>query len=71
MTVLVAGAFIVDRPDQSSGVADVAADPSSFSNETLAAVVAANQDHPQIDGMRLALAERYFEEGDYQSAFPY
>lgn len=71
VTVLVAGAFIVDRPDQSSGVADVAADPSSFSNETLAAVVAANQDHPQIDGMRLALAERYFEEGDYQSAFPY
>ncbi|HEX7100390.1 MAG TPA: cytochrome c-type biogenesis protein [Acidimicrobiia bacterium] len=71
VVVLVAGAFIVDRPDQSSGVADVAADPSSVSNETLAAVIAANEDHPQIDGMRLALAERYYEEGDFQSSFPY
>lgn len=69
--VLAAGAFIVDRPGQSSGVADVAADPDSVSNETLAAVIAANVDHPQIDGMRLALAERYYEEGDFQSAFPY
>ena len=69
--VLAAGAFIVDRPGQSSGVADVAADPDSVSNETLAAVIAANVDHPQIDGMRLALAERYYEEGDFQSAVPY
>lgn len=69
--VLVAGAFIVDRPDQSSGVAELADDPSAFSNETLAAVIAANEDHPQIDGMRMALADRYFQDGDYQSAFPY
>jgi tetratricopeptide (TPR) repeat protein len=34
-------------------------------------VIAANPDIPQINGMRLALAERYFEEGDYRSAFPH
>lgn len=68
--VLVAGAFIVDRPDAMSGVAGIE-DPSEFSNETLAAVIAANLDHPRIDGMRLALAERYFEAGDFPSAFPY
>lgn len=71
LVVVAAGAFLVDRPAASSGVAGLAGDPADFSNETLAAVIAANVDHPQIDGMRMALAERYFEEGDYQSAFPY
>jgi cytochrome c-type biogenesis protein CcmH len=67
-----AGAFLVDRPDASSGVAaSLEGDPADYSNETLAAVIAANQDHPQIDGMRIALAERYFEAGDFQAAFPY
>lgn len=69
--VATAGAFLVDRPPANSGVAGLEGDPSDFSNETLAAVIAANVDHPQIDGMRLALAERHFEAGDYQSAFPY
>lgn len=67
----VASAFLVDRPDTTAGVAGLTENPESFSNETLAAVIASNQDHPQIDGMRLALAERYFESGDYQAAFPY
>lgn len=71
MVVATAGAFLVDRPGATSGVAGLEGDPSEFSNETLAAVIAANTDHPQIDGMRLALAERFFEAGDYQSAFPY
>lgn len=71
VVVAAAGAFLVDRPDSTSGMAGLTGDPSDYSNETLAAVVAANADHPQINGMRLALAERYFEEGDYQSAFPY
>ena len=69
--VAVAGAFIVDRPDTTSGVAGLAGDAGDYSNETLAAVIAANLDHPQIDGMRLALAERYFEAGDFPAAFPY
>jgi tetratricopeptide (TPR) repeat protein len=32
-------------------------------------VIAANADNPQINGMRLALANRYFEAGSYQQAF--
>lgn len=72
LVVVAAGAFLVDRPDAASGLAgNLAEDPDDFSNETLAAVIAASADHPQIDGMRLALGERYFEAGDYSSAFPY
>lgn len=44
-------------------------DPSRYSNETMEAVIAANSDHPQINGMRLALAERYFQSADFSSAF--
>lgn len=44
-------------------------DPSRYSNETMEAVISANSDHPQINGMRLALAERYFQSGDFSSAF--
>ncbi len=70
--VIVAGLFITERPDTLSGVAaSLPTDAADYSNETLAAVIAANEDHPAIDGMRLALAERLFEEADYQAAFPY
>jgi tetratricopeptide (TPR) repeat protein len=54
-----------------SGIADAPVDLSQISDETMEAVIAANRDHPQILAMRLALADRYFEEGDYQSAFPH
>lgn len=46
-------------------------DPASYSNETLEAVIAANLDDPQIAGMRLALAERYLEEGAFSRALPH
>lgn len=70
--VVMAGFFIQDRAGPASGVADVAGqDLSQVSNETMEAVIEANADNPQVDGMRLALAERYYEEGDYQSAFPH
>lgn len=46
-------------------------DPAGYSDETLEAVVAANANDPQIAGMRIALADRYFARGDYQSAFPH
>lgn len=46
-------------------------DPSQYSNETMEAVIAANADHPQINGMRLALAARYFGAGDFSGAFPH
>ena len=69
--VVVAGVFLQDRSGPASGVAALGdQDLDEVSNETMEAVIAANVDHPQVDGMRLALAERYFEEGDYRSAFP-
>lgn len=46
-------------------------DPDSVSNETMEAVIAANLDNPQINGMRFALANRYFDAGDYAKAFPH
>ena len=44
-------------------------DLSEVSNEAMEAVIADNPDDPQINGMRLALADRYFEEESYQQAF--
>lgn len=46
-------------------------DPDDYSDEALEAVVAANADAPEIAGMRIALADRYFSRGDYQAAFPH
>jgi tetratricopeptide (TPR) repeat protein len=57
--------------DLFSGIAGGEVDPDSISNETLEAVIAANLDNPDIGGMRLALANRYFEERAYQKAFPH
>ena len=68
----VAGNFLQEREGPNEGVADIAGeDLDEVSNETMEAVVAANLDNPQINGMRLALAERYYEESDYRSAFPH
>jgi hypothetical protein len=70
--VIVAGFFLQDREGPTAGVANLEGqDLSEVSNETMEAVVAANLDNPQINGMRLALAERYYEIGDYSSAFPH
>jgi cytochrome c-type biogenesis protein CcmH len=65
----VAGNFLQEREGPTEGVADIGdQDLDDVSNETMEAIVAAN---PQIYGMRLALAERYYEAGDYRSAFPH
>lgn len=70
--VVVAGFFLQDRSGPASGVADLAGqDLEDVSNETMEAVIAANSEHPQADGMRLALAERYYEAGEYSAAFPH
>lgn len=72
LIVLVAGAFLQDRANTTSGAAQVGIDNlDDVSNETMEAVIAANLDNTQINGMRLALAERYFASGDYQAAFPH
>lgn len=69
--VVVAGAFLQEREGPNAGVANLAGqDLEDVSNETMEAVIDANADHPQVDGMRLALAERYYGDGDFQSAFP-
>jgi tetratricopeptide (TPR) repeat protein len=65
--------------DQGGAMQGVAAgdefDPSAYSNETLEAVIASNEDDPavaaQLPFMRFRLAERYFEAGDFQKAFPH
>lgn len=72
-TVAAAALFIQD--DTGGPVSGVAAlgteDLDEVSNDTLEAVIAANADHPQVDGMRLALAERYFQAADFSAAFPH
>lgn len=70
--VVVAGFLLQDREGPNAGVANLDnEDLSQVSNETMEAVIAANLDNPQINGMRLTLAERYFEAGDYRGAFPH
>lgn len=70
--VVVAANSLQDRPAAAAGAAAIdEQDLSDVSNETMEAVIAANADDPQVNGMRLALAERYFDEGDYRSAFPH
>lgn len=72
---IVAIAVLSLRDNDSGPAAGVASmDVESLedvSNETMEAVVAANRENPQVNGMRLALAERYFEANDYRSAFPH
>ncbi|HKZ20839.1 MAG TPA: cytochrome c-type biogenesis protein CcmH [Acidimicrobiia bacterium] len=71
ITIATVGQFRQARPvDQNlAGIAGEEFDPDAVSNETMEAVIAANLENPSINGMRLALANRYFEEGDYQKAF--
>ncbi|HJQ76913.1 MAG TPA: cytochrome c-type biogenesis protein CcmH [Acidimicrobiia bacterium] len=72
-TVVAAVLFVQeDTGGPVSGVAALGAqDLDDVSNETMEAVIAANADHPQVDGMRLALAERYFQAADFSAAFPH
>lgn len=70
--VVFAGFFLQERAGPNSGVAAIEGqDLEDVSNETMEAVIEANADHPQVDGMRLALAERHYEEGDFRAAFPH
>jgi cytochrome c-type biogenesis protein CcmH len=70
--VVVAANSLQDRPTAAAGAAALDdQDLAEVSNETIEAVIEANADHPEVNGMRLALAERYFEAGDYRSAFPH
>ena len=71
--IVVLAAVLLQEPTSPAGGAAALSeiDPAGTSNETMEAVIAANADNPQISGMRLALAERYYEAGDYRAAFPH
>ncbi len=72
--LVVAVGFFLQERDQlpGGGLADLAVDSlDDVSNETMEAVIAANPETPGVIGMRLALADRYFREGEYRSAFPH
>jgi cytochrome c-type biogenesis protein CcmH len=70
--VVLVGGSVQSRGETATGVADLAEDElADVSNETMEAVIAANADDPQVNGMRLALADRYYEAQDYRSAFPH
>jgi cytochrome c-type biogenesis protein CcmH len=69
------GSFLEPRAAGTPISGDIVAptDLESISDETLAATIASFADDPdvpseQLNGMRLALAERYFEAGDFRSA---
>ncbi|MGH8873919.1 MAG: tetratricopeptide repeat protein [Acidimicrobiia bacterium] len=64
-----AGRFVEPRDPGVSGLASEIVDLESVSDEQMEAVIAANLDDPLINGMRLALADRYFEERRYRQAF--
>ena len=53
------------------GAAGERADLARVTNEQMEAVIAANPDLPQIAGMRLALADRYFDAGEFSAALPH
>ncbi len=65
--VISVGWFV--QPKDQAEPAEGEFDPSQYSNETMEAVISANANHPQINGMRLALAGRYFRAGDFGRAF--
>ena len=70
--IVVAGTSLQDRSGASAGVADLdTQDLDEVSNETMEAVIAAYVDQPQINEMRLALADRYYETRDHGSAIPH
>jgi len=46
-------------------------DLDSISNEEMVAVIEANRGIPEVNAMRLALAERYFEANQYSEALPW
>ena len=70
--MVVAAGSLQERSGAATGIADLGEqDLSEVSNETMEAVIAANADNPQVNGMRLALADRYYQALDYRSAFPH
>jgi tetratricopeptide (TPR) repeat protein len=63
-----ASGALVGRELDAFSAPDRQVDLESISNEQMIEVIAANADIPEVNRMRLALAERYFESGEYSDA---
>ena len=69
-----AGAWLAVGTGDRTGGGGAAGEPVDLdrvTNEQMEAVIAANPDLPQIAGMRLALADRYFDAGEFSAALPH
>ena len=69
VTLLAAGAI---RPREggfiTGGAAGGVLNLDEVTNDQIEAVIAANPDNPEIGGMRVALGNRYFEDGNFSDA---
>ena len=67
-------AYLAIRPREGgfvTGNMETPVDLSEVTNDQMEAVIAANPDVPEIAAMRLSLADRYFEAGEFSSALPH
>lgn len=67
-------AYLAIRPRESgfvTGNMEAPVDLSEVTNDQMEAVIAANPDVPEIAAMRLRLADRYFEAGEFSNALPH
>ncbi len=63
-----ASGSLIDRDPADSAPPIRATNLDAITNEQMIEVIDANQDIPEVNQMRLALAERYFEDGNYSEA---
>ena len=67
-------AYLAIRPREGgfvTGNMETPVDLSAVTNDQMEAVIAANPDVPEIAAMRLSLADRYFEAGEFSNALPH
>ena len=67
-------AYLAIRPREGgfvTGSTETPVDLSEVTNDQMEAVIAANPDVPGIAAMRLSLADRYFEAGEFSNALPH
>lgn len=67
-------AYLAVRPREGgfvTGNMEAPVDLSEVTNDQMEAVIAANPDVPEIAAMRLRLADRYFESGEFSNALPH
>ena len=67
-------AYLAIRPREGgfvTGNMEAPVDLSEVTNDQMEAVIAANPDVPGIAAMRLSLADRYFEAGEFSNALPH